>query len=161
MEESCPCPLQIYILLNNRWVCPLSPFGLFSSLSPIERVTSVCFFFKKRTIDKLPFAWWTNGKWVEENCLAFHFQIVMAAYMYIYAAVSMYIIYGKWNWQKTATSICLQQTENGNGKLPLVCSRQKCKIGVCLPWSATINGNRQLLFQKMCPSGVGSSKCYL
>jgi hypothetical protein len=53
-------------------------------------------------------------------------------------------------WWKRENSVCLLQTENGNGKLSFVCSNQKWKF--VLLNRQKINGNRWLLFQQTCPS---------
>jgi hypothetical protein len=59
----------------------------------------------------------------------------------------LFAVNGKWKWQ---TSVCLLQTENGNGKLPFVCCKQKMETAnfrlftangngkwkFCYPWSA-------------------------
>jgi hypothetical protein len=68
--------------------------------------------------------------------------------MYIY--ICMYgkricIYYGKRNLRKT--SVCLLQTENGNGNQKyIIFGRQ------------TINGDRQLLFQQTCPLSMHNCK---
>jgi hypothetical protein len=48
-----------------------------------------------------------------------------------------------------ATSVCLMQTENGNGELFFFCKWKR--TFVFLAWQ-TINCNRHLLFQQKCPS---------
>jgi hypothetical protein len=54
---------------------------------------------------------------------------------------------------KRQLSLCLLQTENENGELPFVCWKWKPKTEVCfLLGRQTINGDRQLLFQKTCLS---------
>jgi hypothetical protein len=55
----------------------------------------------------------------------------------------------KWK-TETQTSVCLLQKENGNSKLPFLSCKRKQKF-VFLGLQS-INGNRRLLFQQMCPS---------
>jgi hypothetical protein len=67
------------------------------------------------------------------------------------------------------TSVCLMQTENGNGQLPFVCCKQKMdtenfrlfaayrngkRTFVFLGWQM-VNGNQLLLYQQTCSSMVG------
>ncbi len=54
--------------------------------------------------------------------------------------------------QKTAISVCLLQTENGNGKLHFVCCKRKRITEVCFPWWANDKRNRRMPFQQKCPS---------
>jgi hypothetical protein len=51
----------------------------------------------------------------------------------------MFSEFRKQQTEKT-TSVCLLQTENGNGKLPFLCCKRKQKTEVVVPWST--NGNR-------------------
>jgi hypothetical protein len=50
---------------------------------------------------------------------------------------------------RNGTSVCLLQTENGNGELFFFCKWKR--TFVFLAWQ-TINCNRHLLFQQKCPS---------
>jgi hypothetical protein len=53
-----------------------------------------------------------------------------------------------------ATSVCFLQPEKGKGKLRLFSSNGNGKWKFVFLGQQTINGNRRLLFQQMCPSRV-------
>ncbi len=112
------------------------------------------FFVHKRTNDKLLFARWANGKRIKEICLNFHFPFevsmsmsqCLSVFMLWCLRVSMspclhvftFPEFSKWGLELTENGNFLYflQTENGHGKLPFVCSKQKRKKDVSFPWSA-------------------------
>ncbi len=67
----------------------------------------------------------------------------MCTYVYIFCNGSTYVYMQITELQKTATSICLLKTENGNGKLPFFAGNTNGKRKFVFLGHQTINGNRQ------------------
>ncbi len=127
----------------------LMPYMGNSVQSVCKRTFSVCFFVIKRTNYKLPFARWANGKWIKENRLGFRYPSEKAAYKYKHEFIHTFTreteltengnfrLFAAIGKLKRQTSVCLLQTETGNGK------RKFVFLGLL-----TINGNRRLCFSQ-------------
>jgi hypothetical protein len=61
---------------------------------------------------------------------------------------------GKHYHRQTAASVCLLQTENGNGQLPFVYANGNGKRKIVFLGQQNINGNRRLLFPANVPINV-------
>jgi hypothetical protein len=69
----CVCIHEIYITVIDNQV---------RLVQICKRLTSLCFFVKKRTNDKLTFVRLATGKRIKENCLGFRFPFIIHTLYY-------------------------------------------------------------------------------
>jgi hypothetical protein len=163
-----PCHVSVNVSMSMS-PCPCFHVHVSMSMFPcpylhVHVSMSTCLHV---SMSPCPYLYFSISSCFHVSCLSLHVSMTPSPCLHVsmtpcpHVHVSMFLefrITVNWANGKTATSVCLLQTENGNSKLPFVCCKRKRKTEkFCFPWSANDKRSSMITVSAMLYSSLCTS----